>query len=59
MSTAPHPHHELIYLLERMNYEVNENPAPDGDGAMGADALAELVRQALALGLLDLVRAAK
>lgn len=55
----PHAHYELIYLLERLDYEVNHNPAPVGDGGMDAEGIAGLVRDALDLGLLDVVRAAQ
>lgn len=47
---------EVLELLERLNYEVNENPSPEGDGAADADELSRLIRRALDLGLLDIVR---
>lgn len=51
-----HRHYELIYLLEHLDYEVNHNPSPNGDGAATADQLASLIREALDLGLLEIVR---
>ena len=53
-----HPHYELIYLLEALDYEVNHNPAPEGDRAATADQLASLICEALDLGLLEIVRGA-
>lgn len=54
-----HPYYELLYLLERMDYEVNCNPAPEGDGGMDSAGYEDLIRQALELGLIDIVRGAK
>jgi hypothetical protein len=51
---ARHPHYELIYLLERMDYELS-NPSGDADES----GLPGLVEHALALGLLGIVRAAE
>lgn len=54
-----HPYYELIYLLERLDYEVNHSPSPDGDGAMDGSGYADLIGQLLDLGVIEVVRAAK
>lgn len=59
LPAAPHPHEYLLDLLERLDYEVNHNPAPDGDGGMDGEGLAFLIREALDLGLIATVRAIK
>lgn len=50
------PDAELLKVLERINYELNENPAPEGDGGLSATGLANLIGEALDLGLLETIR---
>lgn len=54
-----HPHEYLLELLERLDYDVNHNPAPVGDGGMDSSGYADLIGQLLDLGLIEIVRAAK
>ena len=47
---------ELLNVIERLHYEVNGNPAPEGDGGLSAEGLTNLVGEALDLGLLETIR---